>query len=126
MALPSWFAGMTNAASFADPTKNGGLPTLGDAMQGIGSSMKNHYLYGQGQAPAAGQPQPVPMSAFAPAPAAPNFNPRAPLDVPSWAGGQAPWGSLANPKLQTAPGPTGAASSGGAASIPLAEILRLF
>jgi hypothetical protein len=44
MNIPSWLAGMTNAAAFADPLKNMGAPTFGDALQGIGDSMKSHYL----------------------------------------------------------------------------------
>lgn len=41
--LPDWFSKITNAAAFANNPANGFQPTLGDAMQGIGNSMMEHY-----------------------------------------------------------------------------------
>lgn len=40
MNIPSWLIALTNAGKFAEP---GGQPNLGDAMQGIGHSMMQHY-----------------------------------------------------------------------------------
>lgn len=119
MNVPGWLAGMTNAAKFADPLKNGGAPTMGDALQGIGSSMKNHYLYGQGSAPAIPGQAPQPAAAPAPAPAPIPMAAFAQPQAPAPAG--MPWGTFP----PQAPGPVGAASNGGASSIPLAEILQL-
>jgi hypothetical protein len=56
MAIPSWLASMTGAQAFANNPLNGFQPTMGDAMQGIGHSLAEHYRQG-GLAPApAGTP----------------------------------------------------------------------
>jgi hypothetical protein len=107
VALPAWFASLTNAANFADPTKNGGLPTFGDALQGIGSSMKQHYL--QNFAPTGGALPPSGFGFLNPGqsgqltpPAAPAFPavpahliaPQTQQSIDSMAAGQQkPWGS---------------------------------
>jgi len=50
--IPSWLAALTGAQRFANNPANGFAPTLGDALQGIGSSMMQHYR-GQAGAPEA-------------------------------------------------------------------------
>ena len=61
MTIPAWFANMTGAQAFAQNPANGFQPTLGDAFQGIGHSMMEHYRRGEGM----GVPKPsgTPMSA---------------------------------------------------------------
>lgn len=49
MQIPQWLAQMTGANAHALNFANDFQPTLGDALQGIGSSMKSHYLAGQNQ-----------------------------------------------------------------------------
>lgn len=61
--IPQWLAGLTGANAHALNFSNDFQPTMGDALQGIGSSMKNHYLQGQGQA-GQGQPQANPLAAI--------------------------------------------------------------
>lgn len=64
MAIPDWLAGLTNARQFANNPANNFQPTMGDALQGIGSSMATHWRRnfanpeaGTGQAgPAVGMP----------------------------------------------------------------------
>lgn len=43
MQIPAWLAALTNANKFANNPANSFQPTLGDALQGIGSSMMQHY-----------------------------------------------------------------------------------
>lgn len=76
MALPNWLVQATGAMKFANNPANGFQPTMGDAMQGIGHSMMNHYRNGQGTPPAGGAPQPAPPPA--PMFAAGLINPSAP------------------------------------------------
>lgn len=67
MELPNWLAGLTNARTFANNPANNFQPTWGDALQGIGSSMKTHwnrnFANPQGAAPQGpqGQNSPVPL-----------------------------------------------------------------
>jgi hypothetical protein len=57
MELPSWLMNATGAGAFANNPANGFKATLGDAMQGIGHSMMEHYRHGQGtQAPQGANP----------------------------------------------------------------------
>lgn len=48
MQLPDWLIKATGAQQFANNPANGFVPTLGDAFQGIGHSMAEHYRNGQG------------------------------------------------------------------------------
>lgn len=48
IGIPQWLAQATGANAHALNFANDFKPTLGDALQGIGSSMKSHYLQGQG------------------------------------------------------------------------------
>lgn len=43
MAIPSWLANLTGANAFANNPANGFQPTFGDALQGIGHDMMQHY-----------------------------------------------------------------------------------
>lgn len=56
MQLPQWLIHATGAQSFANNPLNGFTPTIGDALQGIGHSMMEHYRRGHadGQAAAGG------------------------------------------------------------------------
>ena len=45
--LPSWITALTGADKFANNPENGFAPTWGDALQGIGHSLMQHYR-GQG------------------------------------------------------------------------------
>jgi hypothetical protein len=47
MQLPSWLANLTGATQFANNPANNFAPTFGDALQGIGHSMAEHYRRGQ-------------------------------------------------------------------------------
>lgn len=58
--IPQWLAGLTGANAHALNFANDFQPTFGDALQGIGSSMKSHYLQGQGQPQ--GQQQASPLA----------------------------------------------------------------
>ena len=49
IGIPQWLAQATGANAHALNFANDFKPTLGDALQGIGSSMKAHYMQGQGQ-----------------------------------------------------------------------------
>ena len=56
MPIPSWLSNITGAMQFANNPANNFQPTVGDAFQGIGHSMMEHFRAGQGQpasAPAA-------------------------------------------------------------------------
>lgn len=66
MAIPSWLAALTGAGQFANNPANGFQPTFGDALQGIGHSMAEHYRQGQN---ATSTPTPMP------APGAPGGTP---------------------------------------------------
>jgi hypothetical protein len=55
MNIPTWLSKMTGAEAFATNPNNMFQPTLGDALQGIGHSMAEHYRRGQG----AGMPSPL-------------------------------------------------------------------
>ena len=102
MQIPAWLAALTNANKFANNPANGFRPTLGDALQGIGSDMLRHYR---------GLPNPAAgmQRADAVAPAAPFPPPQAlPLaqilgaQRPPQLGASANWGSLQpimNPQL---------------------------
>lgn len=50
MQVPNWLAALTGARQFANNPANNYNPTLGDAFQGIGHSMMQHYR-GQGGQP---------------------------------------------------------------------------
>lgn len=55
MDIPPWLAKATGANPFAMNPANGFNPTVGDAMQGIGHSMMEHYRRNSApQTPAAG------------------------------------------------------------------------
>lgn len=56
IGIPQWLAQMTGANAHALNFANDFKPTLGDALQGIGSSMKAHYLQSQGQGQAGAPP----------------------------------------------------------------------
>ena len=91
--LPDFLSKATGAANFADPLKNGGLPTLGDAMQGIGHSMMTHYRgdpQGQSTMPLNIPPMPM-MPTFG---AEPPPVPLGQVQLPQKIGGQLPWGGL--------------------------------
>lgn len=47
--LPAWLIKATGANAFANNPANGFQPTLGDALQGVGHSMMEHYRRGTGQ-----------------------------------------------------------------------------
>lgn len=57
--IPQWLAGLTGANAHALNFANDFQPTFGDALQGIGSSMKSHYLQSQSPQPAAGGSSPL-------------------------------------------------------------------
>lgn len=80
MALPAWLVQATGAMKFATNPASPGVPTMGDALQGIGHSMANHYRRNQGQAQAPGA-APAPAPAAAPMGMDPmNMRPPVPLD----------------------------------------------
>jgi hypothetical protein len=61
MALPAWLVQATGAMKFATNPASPGVPTFGDALQGIGHSMAEHYRRGQAQPQAPGAaPAPAP------------------------------------------------------------------
>lgn len=108
MQLPNWLSGMTGAAKFAAP---GGKPNFGDAFQGIGHSMMNHYRHNFQGKPFPGQESPATkasidsilagLSGPAPQIQVPSLAPQQPLgqvQLPPMGqpmGMQPNWGSLA-------------------------------
>lgn len=46
LVIPNWLSGATGANAFAANPANGYQPTVGDALQGIGHDMMQHYRAG--------------------------------------------------------------------------------
>jgi hypothetical protein len=73
-ALPDWLIKATGAAQFANNPANGFKPTAGDALQGIGHSLMEHYRANaapqqpaaQPAAPIGHMPAPVPPAGMPP------------------------------------------------------------
>lgn len=101
MNIPPWLAGLTGANAYATNFANDFQPTVGDALQGIGSSMKRHYLAGTApqQQPQGvdlmsilsglggqGQPQPGPAAPAIPTPAPPVAAPSPQAPLGNWTG----------------------------------------
>lgn len=73
MMIPPWLANLTGANAFANNPANGFQPTMGDAAQGIGHDMMEHY-----RRQAATQDEALAPSG-AQAPGVPGGNPTAPV-----------------------------------------------
>lgn len=62
--LPQWLVAATGAQQFANNPANNFMPTAGDALQGIGHSMMEHYRRSMDMpAPSGSQPPGVPGGA---------------------------------------------------------------
>lgn len=86
--IPQWLAALTGANAFAKGTPGGG-PSIGDAFQGIGHSMMEHYR---------GTPGSLQSTPAAPAPALPK--PPVPMQVmPGGNAGAIPGAPIATPTL---------------------------
>lgn len=75
--IPQWLIDMTGAMQFANNPANGFQPTMGDALQGIGHSMMEHYRQQLGNRVQGAQGMPGPpgspgaLSLMPPSPPAP-------------------------------------------------------